>query len=363
MKRFLPIALVCAAPLFAQQAQPPAVTIEDLKTPPSPAFVLMGIAPTSVERPTTPRALGMAFVNAVEQESGTLPQNFAVEVAPYWLTPRPDLTFDQYDRAGFWQGLQQTFSTSLATKGSEDGATATPAGTLIGAGARASWMIGKRSELAEQVIAAYRTKAADMLAAAGPPVPGQPATAGLPADFDAQLRPFVASMRDALRQGRWVIESAAALTGRFPDNDTSHGQTEKAAIWITPAYRFVRSTFDSSSGTLTQVPTVDFIAVARYIHDRTVATDGDGIDLGARLLWESALFALSAEHVQRLNIAEPTHRTTVMVEYKISDNLYLSGTFGKDFDDPSTEQGDLQAILGVNLNLGQKPKLVGLPVQ
>ncbi len=368
MKRLaIVLLLLGTAPLAAQA--PPAVTLDDLKTPPSPAFVLMGIAPTSVERPTTPRALGLALLDSVEGNNGNsaLPQDLAVELAPYWLSPRPDLTFDQYDRPGFWQGLRQSLSVSLATKG-DDGTAATtsstaPTGTLLGAGARASWMLGKRSQLANDVLAAYRAKVTKMLIDAGPPQPGQPASAGLPADYQDQLRPFATSIVESLKQGRWIVEMAAATTERFPGNDTSHSEVEKTAAWITPSYRFLRSTFDPKTGKLTQVPTVDFIAVGRYIHDRTATDDRDGIDVGGRLLWESTFFSLSAEYVQRFNIAEPTHRLTGMVEYKISDNLYLSGTFGKDFDDPTTEQGNLQALLGLNLNLGAKPQVLGPALQ
>jgi hypothetical protein len=355
---------------LAQQAPaPPQTKLEDLRTPPSPAFVLMGVAPTTVERPTTPRAVGAAFLNAVEEADGTLPDNFSLEVAPYWLTPRPTVTFDQVDRAGFWKGLLQTFSASLASKGadtaSEDASSQAAAseGTLLGVGTRASWMIGKRSALAQQTIDAYRAKAVEILLLRPLPPAGNPTPPPLTAAEQEALRPFLNAIRDSLRQGRWVVEAAAAMTGRFPDNETSRGHTEKAAIWITPTYRFVRSTFDKSSGKLTSAPTVDFIAVARYIHDRTATTDGDGVDLGGRLLWDNTTFALSAEFVQRTNIDNPTHRFTALLEYKISDDLYLSGSFGKDFDDSSADTGDLQAILGINWNLGAKPNLIGPPLR
>lgn len=68
-------------------------TVEELKSPPSPAFVLLGVSPSRVERPQTLRPLVVSALSAVASEG--VPKNFSTEFAPYWLgTPR--LSFDDY---------------------------------------------------------------------------------------------------------------------------------------------------------------------------------------------------------------------------------------------------------------------------
>ena len=89
-----------AAPCAAQTAEAPAaptITLADLRTPTSPAFTLLGIAPTDIERPTTPRAFAVSLLSALRDGDGSLlPRDFALEVAPYWLVQRPTLSFTAY---------------------------------------------------------------------------------------------------------------------------------------------------------------------------------------------------------------------------------------------------------------------------
>src|SRR5882724_2241992 len=70
-------------------------TLGDLKTPTTPAFVLIGTSPTVVERPTTPQDVALTVYNAV-RTAGGLPRDFALEVAPYWLFSHPKLTYADY---------------------------------------------------------------------------------------------------------------------------------------------------------------------------------------------------------------------------------------------------------------------------
>ena len=337
------IAVIVAAAAQAQTA-PDTLKIEDVKTPVSPAFVILGVAPTAVERPTTPRAVGLALISANSDTSGNgLPRNLALEVAPYWLSERPALTFAEYDHPSFWQSLRQTASISVATRnGTATATNETP--SLGGIGLRASWTLGESSPLEQQVLAAYHAKAKTFLL-----LPIRPTDA----EASAALRPFVLAMREAMKQGRWIVEAAAASSALFPNNDLNQSETQKNAVWITPSYRFQRSTFD--------VPTIDFVSVLRYMEDRTVTTGRNAVDAGARLLWESDTIAVSAEHIERFGNARHTRRTSILGEYKVTDNIYVSATFGRNFDGENNGKGNLLALFGINFNAGQKPSLLPPP--
>jgi hypothetical protein len=355
MKTLRTLTLVTAALCIAVSAAaqvPDPLKLDDVKTPVSPAFVVLGISPTAVERPTTPRALGMSLISENSGTSGDgLPRNLALEVAPYWLSERPALTFEQYDHPSLWQSLKQTASVSFATKNGTSTSTSTSTTvtpSLGGLGIRASWTIGESSELEKQVLAGYKAKVKSLLL--------QPTR---PTDEEAStmLRPFVFAMRDAMKQGRWIIEGAAATSAMFPNNNLNQSETQKNAVWLTPSYRFQRSAFNATTGVLTQTPTIDFVSVLRYMEDRTVTTGRNMIDAGARLLWESDTIAVSAEHIERFGSGPHTRRTSILGEYKVSDNFYVTATFGRNFEGENPS-GNLIALLGINFNAGQKPALL-----
>jgi hypothetical protein len=354
MTMLRPLALAAALTLattsaFAQTVPDP-LTLNDVKTPISPAFVILGVAPTVVARPTTPRAVGIGLLSSNTDSNGNgLPRNLALEVAPYWLTERPALTFAQFDHPSFWQSLQQTLSVSVATKNgttTENNVTS----SLGAIGIRASWTLGASSPLEQQVLTAYHAKARTFLL--------QP-TRPTDAEVSDALRPFVMAMREAMKQGRWIVEAAAATSTLFPSNDLNQAETQKNAIWLTPSYRFQRSTFDPATGKLDQVPSIDFLTVLRYSEDRTIAaaTGRNSMDAGARLLWENDTIAVSAEHIERFGDGKHTRRTAILGEYKLNDNLYVSATFGRNFSGENAG-GNLIALFGINFNAGQKPSML-----
>jgi hypothetical protein len=86
----------------------------DLDTPDVPAFSILGIAPTQIERPTTPKALALSLLSSSTDDSNLIPNKYAVIAAPFWMRPN-SLTLAQYVRPNIHQSLAQTFTVSLAT--------------------------------------------------------------------------------------------------------------------------------------------------------------------------------------------------------------------------------------------------------
>src|SRR4051812_24975372 len=68
------------------------ITVSDARTPEAPAFVLLGVSPSQIDRPTTPRALTISVISASFDSDNLLPHNYALQVAPYWLKGHPALT-------------------------------------------------------------------------------------------------------------------------------------------------------------------------------------------------------------------------------------------------------------------------------
>jgi hypothetical protein len=108
-------------------------TLDQLRTPASPAFILIGVAPSAVERPTTPKALAATIVSAAAGVQ-SLPTNYAIEVAPYWLSSHPGLTWEQFQHPGTWPSLIHNLSLSLAISSSSP--IFADSGTAVGFGLR-----------------------------------------------------------------------------------------------------------------------------------------------------------------------------------------------------------------------------------
>jgi hypothetical protein len=350
------ISLLCgfafAASVLAQDAKE--TKIDDVKTPPSPAFVLLGVAPSDVEKPTTPRALATSILSAVQDSGSGVPKNFALDVAPYWLVSHPALTREEYIQPSVFQSLRQTLSVSIATaEQNADAAKNIVGGTVGGAGVRAAILLGKPSKIEQQIEDAIGALATNAI----PDKPVKHGEAPPPIITDADIGKLVDALRDSEHEGRWFIEGAVASSTLFLDDRSGKSTHQKSGIWITPSYRMQRSKFDAQTLKLTKQPMVDFVSVFRWLNDHTSSMSVTrAMDIGGRLIWDTGTYSFSAEHLLRRSSKKNTHRTAAVGEFKVSDNMYITATLGKDFKDESSN-GGLISILGVHFAAGQKPLL------
>jgi len=96
-------------PPAAQAAFPLDLTVPDL-----PAFILLGVSPTEISRPTLPTALSANVSTSSAGSNTLLPTNYAIEIAPYWML-NPKLELHDYLAPGIVQSMAQTLSISFGT--------------------------------------------------------------------------------------------------------------------------------------------------------------------------------------------------------------------------------------------------------
>jgi hypothetical protein len=358
----------------------PRVTPEDLRAPVSPVFALLGTTPASIERPQTPRALTMNLISAVRDGEG-LPKNYALEIAPYWTTYHPDLSFDDYYNAGVLQTIAQTFAVSIATvplRGAVP-VTGTRLGTgfktMLRAGAAHPQLAAAHAELigidvriaeASDAIPALRQRAFDAR------------RAGRIAEADTLDKEVIAAEAAALQQTAdlrrlaaetakrvadldrnrvgFQLAAAGASVWDFPDDRFEVRELSQWGVWITPTYRFLACRGESAAGCASSL---DVMAAVRYLADRRGTADDRTWDLGGRLLWQlNPELALSLETLRRggtaVSLEEDSTRTVVTIEYRLNDDLLLYGSFGKDFRD-RPDARTLVSLVGVNFGFGRKP--------
>jgi hypothetical protein len=327
-----------------------ALVLDALRTPASPAFTLLGVAPMTVERPTSPSALAVSLLSATGADD-LLPRNYALELAPYWLVRHPDLTFDAYYRPGFLGGIVQSLSMSVATVPLDQLTAGVDSGTALGLGARAYLVPGRaHPDLAqrERELRAIQDASNRVLL----DVEDEAVQQRLLDSLDALAQGIALEMQelDTERVG-WLLELAGAAAFAFPGDRADSGAVERIGGWLTIAYRIPE-------------PSLDLVAVARYERAQRATPARDLIGIGARLAWRLEDFTLSVEFLERLGDraadgTRPGYRAAGNLEYRLPRLGFLTATFGSD-----DEGGQARFIstIGVNLGFGTIPlRLPGRP--
>ena len=359
------------------QTQPP--PLESLRTPPSPAFMVLAIEPSAVERPTTPSDAALTLVNRFR--SGTVPRDFAFETSPYWLLSRPRLTWRDDASRGIPQSIGRTTSFSVATAEAGTDQTAVTSlavgfrtllfsGQLTTATRTALEELEKRlGEQGDLFLALMRERGLSELDAAlldctNPrppnPTPTDAARQACAADYEAKKT----ALRDLVLQSDAFREAAAPLIGAsnlvpkregfflevaaggawdFANADWRSRQFRRKAIWATPSYH---------AGPWA------ILGVARY-EDDAQTTDDDAIDWGGRAIYSTTDYAVSFEHVERsplgdVTLLKRTHRLVGIAEYRVSRATWIVASFGKDRERSSTRESTVIAQLGLAFSFSKE---------
>ncbi|HEX7837876.1 MAG TPA: hypothetical protein VF469_10465 [Kofleriaceae bacterium] len=374
-----------AAPTTADAAKPTAQQKLDdwdaktsdydkLRTPDSPAFVILGVSPTEIQRPTTPKGVSTSLGGFVSGADVTIPKNYALEVAPYWLFAHPDLDARHY-REERWRRLYRTFSVSVGTAQT----TRTPMDAMgmatshtdsdLGIGGRAIlWQGGGEDECTRQANASalkladeVRLGKAELDAIEqahpfGSPEYNEAVTQAQKAKADQAAKNLAASpscVAAAVSARGLSVDLAGAIAAHFADSKVTRDSASLAAkaLWFNASYD------------------LDDLAIAgmvRYAsHDVTTGTTTGRqrvVDGGVQGLYKAKTFALSAEGLYRYRVDAANDRSTykvdVSVEYEVRDGTWISVTLGKNFTFAPGDAGSLFSLANVKLGMG-KPKIGG----
>jgi hypothetical protein len=160
------------------------------------------------------------------------------------------------------------------------------------------------------------------------------------------------------KQG-FLLEMAAAEAILFENSEWRQPAHAKAAIWITPSYRWDVSDENSESVSL-----LDIMGVLRYtLNNKKDSVDmSNYFDAGAKCKFTHNRWSASGEGVYRYatevdseKVKENyTYRLTASFDYKINELLTLKANLGTTFNGNTSTYTDPKkvfAIAGINLNL------------
>jgi hypothetical protein len=375
----LVLATLCGAPAHAQD--PP--ELKSLMPSPTPAFLLLGVSPSSVSRPNNPADLATELANGTGNFSA-LPQNLAVEVAPYWMVHGAGLSWREDVRRKPWQSITRTLAFSAAS--AEIGNDSAPR-TALGFGGRTLLLSGRVSpasvaalEAREGILAGISGNAANLMAPAMLPIDDEQRTVTLAAvqgldRSNPRRQVIVDSIADVYNARRtlardsvlasagWariekqldslqnlvivrtgpMLEIAGAASWAFQGREWDTGGLDRVGLWATYSCE--------QCGSLTASTRLTPMLVARFLRN-VEGEDTNIFDAGGRLAMSGQAFSFSLESVVRTEFGDDNRalwRVVGNVEYELTGNTWLQASFGRDHDSPRS--GDLVAQFGVKFNL------------
>ena len=358
---------------------------DKVRTPDSPAFTLLDVSPTQIERPTTPKQLTAVMSKFVSDGNAVVPKNLAVEFSPYGLLAAVPSVRDYLARGWRREAIQNlTFSvaTASATRDVTDdmGVTTTHTDSSLAIGARTHFKltgkpvdgcspdeltalidIAKSEAVSNSPDGAALVRAAgqDIAAAAqrrAPPAEIEALRTRLTADTLALKNKLVVSgdkiaslcIREVASVHRgWLMEWAGATGFAFPDDIAKKGRYLRASLWTDIAY-------ESDHFSL--------VFLVRGLDDKASGKHDYLGDLGARGILAKDAYAVSLEAIWRhafdrsdMSIApSDTFRLALALDIHIWSTTWLTLAFGRDF--ASSDPGSLFSLANLKYGVGD-PKV------
>lgn len=355
------VTICCISPYcFGQQDT---TSLNMLLTPGAPGFVLLGVSPTSIARPADVTDFAVDVLNSTGNLTA-LPQNYAIEVAPYWLFSHPELSYDQFaGDTGVVATAEQTFSLSLATSSALSGGNGVTS-TGMGLGMQFSLLRGHIDNNFNN----YRTKLDSVLKITGEI--SSAVTKELTRRYATD--PTIAQLKKMATQAVArndtvsiaVINQLLTIRGQQLHNQVESSVRSEYRTELETVRQQVQSMqvkrigwkLDIAGGTVLNFPSQKFdsssvsryggwvdggydlgdycaLGVIRYLVDAHNSVD-NVLEAGGRLMLNlSRKLSLSGEGVYRgypNDKSKTGWRTDIEVDYSVGKNTAIAFTFGRD---------------------------------
>jgi len=362
----------------------------DLTPPASPAFNLLDVSPVTVDRPATVRALAVSVANAIGNGSNGFPKNFALQVAPYWLFSHPNMNIYKYNgmvmdpnaspenrlqfKQNIFYGLRNLSLSAASVNKDSAQSNTTSSLNFIAFSVKANVINVRRRRVLEAMGTSIRS--INSIFSSGLPVADSICQVQFdPATQQQQFMDCIANtvFRDSIvinaQRGRYdsllsirplfTVDVALATSMAFANNSFNDNHLYRTGGWITACFSkpLDKNSENSLSALYNTKNYLNLYGLFRVLSEDNTAdfrtfTTQTNIDFGGRLEFELNNVAISFESVYRAVVNDKsasTARNVAIVQYKLSDNLFVTGTFGKNFGD----QNNLVSFLGLNWGFGK----------
>ena len=341
------------------------LTLKDLEIPNSPAFILLDQTPTTIERPNSSKAFVLSVLNSFQDNNG-MPKNYAADFTPFWYIKHPKMTSLKYAGYNVDKHRQRIFGNLM--KASVSFAFVTIPDTLtkesinnLSLGLRFNIVTYRTQKDIEDLkkanlnlIESLKSRDDRLQEYIADPT----LSATNPTLYHIKLREFFEqdkevqrseenAIKDILtRKPIFAIDGAVGYNNFFIDNNYSDCHFGRFGAWLTVNYASHLDKDDNGKNYL------NFYAIGRYLSDGTTLINFKYIkqkyyDFGGKIELEFKKISIAYEYIYRLDKISNTFRSNGLLKYKISDQLFLTGAFGKNFGNSN----NLISLLGLNFGL------------
>lgn len=374
-KTIATLAIFLSSIVIVHSQNSDSITLKDLEVPNSPGFILLDKTPTTIERPNSSKAFMVSALNSFTDNSG-LPQNYAIDFTPFWFFKHPKMTsfkYMGYDKEKDKQKVFKDFkkaSISFAFVNTTDTLTKKQINN-ISIGVRTN-LLSVRSKKDIQDFKNANTKVVLYLKSLEEEMTANGITAMLyisnKEEYDTKLKEFLSNKeQDSIsaknnlknilnRRAVFAIDGAAGYNSLFKNDNFNSNQFGRFGAWLTMNYS---QNLNRTSGERNYL---NLYALGRYLSDGTTNIGGKYViqnfyDYGGKLEIEFKNLSIGYEYIYRINNNMNSFRSNGIVKYKISDQLFLTGAFGKNFGN----NDNLISLLGLNWGLlsgTEQPKVM-----
>ncbi|NHM08033.1 DUF3450 domain-containing protein [Flavobacterium sp. CYK-4] len=154
------------------------------------------------------------------------------------------------------------------------------------------------------------------------------------------------------------IDAAYAYSIAIPDNDYEQQRFNRSGFWLTAAVNYNTFIDNQEKNENANNHRLSLIGVVRAIEDNILKDTTTSrferescYDYGYKLEYSFKKLSLGIEYLLREyknNSAENSKRTVGLLQYKISDGVYLTGSYGKNFGTVN----NLFSLFGINYGFG-----------
>jgi hypothetical protein len=374
MKKLIVILALAAAARATAQTTIPPVTLKDLAVPSSPAFMITDITPTLVQNPATPKAFVLGVAESYQQSGTGFPNNYSAEFTPYWWIRLHGRNI--YNAQGIYERNNKWVENPLAALKYTSISTAFVNKDLIPDTAKTTQKVfalgihttllrihhkGYATDLADK-IAKWHTAAIKEMTDNKDLIRDLGILGSDPADADKRAA-LIARYADksshiALDDIKDLINKKPVLNLDLAGAYSVYGVTDQQAKTGRIGGWATLSSYISLSKLPDNKNYFEISASARYLSDHFQKNEqgqiarADNIDVGGKAGFSFSQLSVGVESLYRhtRGVAPGSVRTVGIINVKLSDNLYVNGSFGKDFAGPNK----LISAFGINWGFGKE---------
>ena len=392
MKKFIIIYFLIFTTLIIGQEDNSRSQLNLLLPPISPGFTILGIEPSSIERPGNPSDFAFSILHSTNNFS-ELPRNYSFDLLPFWIFGGQNITYQDFISNEIGQNIKQSFNVSIGLASPQGDSSGN---TSLGIGLKISILRGEISDyqkclhrsrdslnnlinlnFAESYMQRINT---DSILIRLEGLLRDPSlnedlrklvlmeidikTSGIREEVEFELRQNSESQINELKnlaseikfkRYGFKIDLATGMGLNFPAGNFDYSKIDRVGAWLTGGYDGENNLSLLAAARLFFKPDLLY-----YDTNNNLSSHDDfSFDVGVKIIIDDIYrFSLSGEllyqSILNHNEINGSYKYDLSIFYSLTNDYILSFTFGKDFENNIRKGGNLIAAINLLMGFGSE---------